>query len=112
MITWVMCRPVIEKKVAPNSGTPQGLAPGVTCSCEISRDHSMPCRMTNARPPAMVARIQFPAFLRSPWFIEWTAITIVKLLESRQKVMTLEKMMLGKKSKGFGQSGLETREYV
>ena len=48
--------------------------------------------------------------LRSPWFIEWTAMTMVKLLESRQKVMTLEKMMLGKKSNGFGQSGFETRQ--
>ena len=39
----------------------------------------------------------------------WTAITIVRLLESRQNVITLEKMMLGEKSNGFGQSGFETR---
>src|SRR5689334_16431190 len=105
MITWVMCRPVMEKNVAPNSGTPHGLAPGVTCSCEINRDHSMACRTTKVAPPTMVPTIQAPAFLRSPWFIEWTAMTIVKLLESRQNVITLEKMMLGKKSNGFGQSG-------
>ena len=38
-----------------------------------------------------------------------TAITIVRLLESRQKVMMLEKMMLGEKWNGVGQFGLETR---
>ena len=41
-----------------------------------------------------------------------TAITMVKLLESRQKVMTLEKMMLGEKMNGLGQSGVESRRYV
>jgi hypothetical protein len=35
---------------------------------------------------------------------------IVRTVPDRQNVITLEKMMLGKKSKGFGQSGLETRE--
>jgi hypothetical protein len=37
---------------------------------------------------------------------------MVKLLDSRQKVMMLEKIMLGEKWKGFGQSGFDTREYV
>ena len=35
---------------------------------------------------------------------------MVKLLESRQNVMTLEKMMLGEKWNGVGQFGLETRQ--
>ena len=38
-----------------------------------------------------------------------TAITIVKLLDNRQNVMMVEKMMLGENWKGFGQSGLATR---
>jgi hypothetical protein len=37
---------------------------------------------------------------------------MVKLLESRQKVMMLEKMILGEKWNGVGQFGLETRLYV
>jgi hypothetical protein len=37
---------------------------------------------------------------------------MVKLLESRQKVMMLEKIMLGEKWNGVGQFGLETRLYV
>ena len=57
----------------------------------------------------MVARIHPPAALRLPWFMACTAITIVRLLESRQKVMMLEKMMLGEKWNGVGQFGLETR---
>ena len=36
--------------------------------------------------------------------MEWTAITMVKLLVSRQNVMMLEKIMLGEKWKGLGQS--------
>ena len=42
----------------------------------------------------------------------WTAITMVRLLVSSAKVITLEKMMLGEKWNGVGQSGLETRQYV
>jgi hypothetical protein len=44
--------------------------------------------------------------------MEWTAITIVRLLVSSAKVITLEKMMLGEKWNGVGQFGLETRLYV
>jgi hypothetical protein len=44
--------------------------------------------------------------------MEWTASTMVKLLDSRQKVITVENMMAGEKSNGLGQSGLVTRLYV
>ena len=44
--------------------------------------------------------------------MECTAITMVKLLDSRQNVMMVEKTMAGEKSNGFGQSGLVTRLYV
>jgi len=44
--------------------------------------------------------------------MEWTASTMVKLLESRQNVITVEKMIAGEKSNGLGQSGLVTRLYV
>ena len=57
----------------------------------------------------MVASIQPTAALRLPWFMACTAITMVKLLESRQKVMMVEKMMLGEKWNGVGQLGLASR---
>src|SRR5947209_12339680 len=107
-----MCRPVSAKKVPPNSGTPHGLLKAVTCSSLISFSHSLRWSTTNAPPPAMVARIHLAAALRFPWCIAWTAITMVKLLESRQNVITVEKIMAGEKSNGFGQSGLVTRLYV
>jgi hypothetical protein len=44
--------------------------------------------------------------------MEWTAITMVKLLVSRQNVMMLEKMMLGEKWNGVGQPGVATLQYV
>jgi hypothetical protein len=37
---------------------------------------------------------------------------MVKLLDSRQNVITVEKIIAGEKSNGFGQSGLVTRLYV
>ena len=39
-------------------------------------------------------------------------MTIVRLLDSRQNVMMLEKMMLGEKWNGIGQFGVERRRYV
>src|SRR5476651_2325152 len=112
MITWVMCRPVSAKKVPPNKGTPHGFWKGVTCSLLIRFIHSLRCSTTNPAPPAMVPRIQRPAALRLPRFMAWTAITMVKLLVSRQNVITLEKIMLGEKWNGLGQSGFEARPYV
>ena len=113
MITWVMCRPVRAKKVPPNSGTPQGFLNGVTCSLLIRfihsdqvQDHERAAAGHGGQNPAG----RPPCGCRGSW--QCTAITIVKLLESRQNVMTLEKMMLGEKWNGFGQSGLETRLYV
>src|ERR1017187_3331517 len=105
MITWVMCNPVRAKNVPPNRGTSQGLWNGVTPSLLIRFIHSERWSTTNAPPPAMVARIQRVAALRLPWFMACTAITMVKLLESRQNVMMLEKMMLGEKWNGLGQFG-------
>src|SRR5262249_49292929 len=107
-----MCRPVRAKKVPPKSGTPQGFLNGVTPSLLIRFNHSDKCSTTNVPPPAIVARIQPVAALRLPLFIAATAITMVKLLESSAKVMMLEKIMLGEKWNGVGQSGLETRLYV
>src|SRR5207302_291780 len=106
------CKPVSPKNVPPNNGTSHGLCPGVTPSLLIRFSHSVKCSTTNAPPPAMVARIHPTAAFRLPWFMACTAITMVKLLESRQNVMMLEKMMLGEKWNGFGQSGLATRLYV
>ena len=41
-----------------------------------------------------------------------TAITIVRLLESRQKVMKDEKIILGEKWNSIGQLGVARRRYV
>src|SRR6267142_5155129 len=112
MITWVMCSPVSAKNVPPNNGTPHSLPKAVTCSLLIRFSHSEMCRTTNARPPTMVARIHPTVALRFPWFMACTAITMVRLLDSRQNVITLEKMMLGEKGKGVGQLGVESRKYV
>src|ERR1039457_4838235 len=102
----------MAKKVAPNSGTPHSLPKAVTCSWLISFIHSVRCNPTKVAPAAMVARIRRAAAARFPWFIAWTAITMVRLLVSSAKVITLEKIMLGEKWKGVGQSGLETPLYV
>src|ERR1039458_8161631 len=107
-----MCRPVSAKNVPPNSGTPQGFLKGVTPSTLISFIHSLKCSTTNAAPQTMVATIQRTVALRLPWFMACTAMTMVRLLDRRQNVMTVEKMMAGEKSNGLGQSGLVTRLYV
>src|ERR1044071_3466322 len=108
--TWVICRPVMAKNVAPNSGTPQGFWNGVTFSWLISFNHSERCSTTNVPPAIMVAMIHFTVAERLTTFIECTAITMVKLLVNSAKVITLEKMMAGEKSNGFGQSGFATRQ--
>src|SRR5271169_6302283 len=110
MHTWVMCNPVIAKNVAPNSGTPHSLLKAVTCSLLIRFIHSVRWSPTKVAPAAMVPRIQRAAAARFPLFMLWTAVTMVRLLVSRAKVITLEKMMLGTKWKGVGQFGLETRQ--
>ncbi len=59
-------------------------------------------------PPSIVARSQPTAALRFAIFAARTAITMVKLLESRTPVMTVALRMLGH-SKGMGQCSLATR---
>src|ERR1051326_2184323 len=109
--TCVMCRPVMAKNVAPNSGTPHSLWKGVTCSSLISFNHSVRWSATKVPPATIVARSHLPVAPRSPLFIECTAITLFKLVVRSAKVITLENMMAGENSKGFGQSGLDTRLY-
>src|SRR6266545_4632810 len=91
--TWNMCKPVMVKKVAPNKG--EGNLPSEVVKVEtqwagklngrrpslIKWFHSIRCRTTKATPK-----------------------TIVRLDESKQKVMTDEKMMLGRNGKGVGQT--------
>jgi hypothetical protein len=57
--------------------------------------HSIRWRITNAAPKNMVARIHLRARALSPRLEAETPKTIVRLDESRQKVMTDEKTMLG-----------------
>src|SRR6185503_6818123 len=102
-----MWSPVMAKKVAPNNG--EGSVPSVVvktvtqCSgrlngrspSEIRWFHSIKWRTMNATPKKIVARIHFRAFSLSPRLEAETPKTIVKLDESRQKVITEEKTMLG-----------------
>jgi hypothetical protein len=44
-----------------------------------------------------------------PRFAASTAMTIVKLLDSKKSVIMVEKIMLGLKEKGVGQARLDTR---
>src|SRR4030095_9845325 len=102
-----MCRPVIAKKVAPNSG--EGGTPSVVvktwtqCSgrlngrspSSIKCFHSIKCSTMNVTPKKIVAKIHFRAFSFSPRLEAETPKTIVKLEDSRQKVITDEKTMLG-----------------
>src|SRR5687768_11385716 len=102
-----MCSPVIAKKVAPNSG--EGGWPSVVVNActqcsgrnngrkpwSISCFHSIEWSTIKAVPKPMVARIHFLAFALSPLLEAETPNTIVKLDESRQKVITEEKTILG-----------------
>ena len=59
--------------------------------------HSVRWIPTKVAPAAMVARSQRAAAARFPRFMEWAAITMVRLLVSSAKVITLEKTMLDQK---------------
>ena len=64
----------------------------------------MRCKTRNATPKKMVARIHLRAFALSPRLEADTPNTIVKLEESRQKVISDAKRMLGLNGKGVGQT--------
>ena len=102
-----MCKPVMVKNVAPNSGDgdlPSGVVKTVAqCSGRLKGRkpslikwfHSIRCNTRKATPKKIVPRIHLRAFALSPWLEAETANTIVKLDESRQKVITEAKTMLG-----------------
>src|SRR4029078_984982 len=105
--TWNMCRPVIVKNVAPNSG--DGKCPSAVVKVEpqcagklngrnpslIKWFHSIRWRTTKAAPKKIVPRIHLRAAALSPRLEAETPNTMVRLEESRQNVMTDEKTMLG-----------------
>src|SRR5688572_6855624 len=110
-----MCRPVIPKKVAPNSGVAPGQRVAHSWGSANGRRpssircfHSIPCRMTKARPKTIVSKIHLRAFSLSPRDEADTPITIVKLEDNRHRVMIEEKTMLGANGNGVGQT-LEAR---
>src|SRR4030095_9450125 len=101
-----MCRPVMVKNVAPKSGvggTPLAVKTFTQCSgrkngltpSAIRWFHSIKCSTINATPKKIVARIHFRAPALSPRLDAETPNTMVKLEDSRQKVITEEKTMLG-----------------
>src|ERR1051325_10988727 len=111
-----MCRPVIVKKVAPNSG--DGGTPSVVVNtftqCSGSKNgrrpsliiwfHSIKWSTTKARPKKIVARIHLRAPALSPRLEADTPNTIVRLDDNRQNVMMVEKTMLGNNENGVGQT--------
>src|SRR6266851_3752460 len=102
-----MCRPVIVKNVAPNKGV--GSFPSVVVKVEtqwagrlkgrrpspIKWFHSIKCSTIKATPKKIVARIHLRAPALSPRLDAETPNTMVKLDDSRQKVIIDEKTMLG-----------------
>src|SRR6266540_1730801 len=114
--TWNMCKPVMVKKVAPNKGVGNLPSEVVNVATQwagklngrrpslIKWFHSMRCRTTKAAPKTIVARIHLRAAALSPRLDADTPKTIVRLDESKQKVMTDEKMILGRNGKGVGQT--------
>ena len=97
----------MAKKVAPNKGVgnlPSDVVNVVTqCAGRLNGRrpspikwfHSMRCSTRKATPKKIVPRIHLRAFALSPRLEADTANTIVKLDESRQKVITEAKTMLG-----------------
>src|SRR5215210_3961604 len=111
-----MCNPVIAKNVAPNRGdgkVPSGAVNFVTHSAGSEKGrrpssircfHSIKCKTRNATPKRIVSSSHFLTAFRSLRAEAETPITIVRLDDSRQSVMIIEKMMLGLKGKGVGQT--------
>src|SRR6476469_1987597 len=102
-----MCRPVMVKNVAPKSGDGNRPSEVVKVVTQFSGKtkgrrpspirwfHSIRWRTTNDAPKKIVAQIHLRALSLSPRLEADTPKTIVRLDESRQKVMTDEKTMLG-----------------
>jgi hypothetical protein len=63
----------------------------------------------NVAPKTIVARIHSRAFFFSRFFAAATAKTIVKLLDSRTSVITVENVTLGWNLNGVGQLTLDNR---
>src|SRR5687767_15006778 len=102
------------KNVAPNKGDGSlpsvvvnacthsaGRLNGLRPSC-IRWFHSMRCRTRNDTPKKIVPRIHVRAFALSPRLEADTANTIVRLDESRQKVINDANRMLGLNGNGVG----------
>src|SRR6266550_7178881 len=110
-----MCSPVMVKNVAPNAGVGNRPSEAVKVDTQwagklngrrpslIRWFHSMRCRTMKAAPKNIVARIHLRAAVLSPRLDAETPKTIVRLDESKQKVMTDEKTMLGRNGNGVGQ---------
>src|SRR5881628_2752989 len=106
-----MCMPVMPKNVAPNKGVdPSHFSVHSAGSWKGRRPssikcfHSNKCSTINVAPRTAVARIHFRTFERSPREDAETAMTIVKLDDSRTRVMMDEKTMLGENLNGVGQT--------
>src|SRR5437899_11652250 len=113
-----MCKPVMPKNVAPNSGVAPGHLSAHSCGRANGRRpssircfHSIPCSTTNARPKTIVSSIHFRARSLSPRDEAETPITMVRLEDSRHNVMIDEKIILGEKGKGVGHT-FEARTYA
>src|ERR1051325_10435253 len=87
-----------------SSGSENGASPSL-----IRRFHSMRWSTMKVAPKNMVARIHLRAFFFLPSFAADTAKTIVRLLDRRTSVITVEKIMLGLNGNGVGHCTLLKR---
>src|SRR5438477_11737672 len=108
--TWVRCKPVMAKKVAPNIGEPQGFWNRRTPSW-IKPNHSRMWRRAKRIPPATVRNVQRNAPDLSPVLAARVAIHMVRLLLPRTQVISITLRMLGANLKGSGQLGLAFLRY-
>ena len=92
----------METREGEEGAAEQRLAPGIAERCHVFVDDQVPplggVQDDERQAAGHGGEDPFTAAaLRLPWCMAWTAITIVRLLESRQKVMIVEKIMLGEK---------------
>src|SRR3954462_6308519 len=69
------------------------------------------CNNAKSTPPATVTKVQRSAPDLLPNFVSLTAISIVRLLVTKMKVMIITLMMLGENLKGVGKFGVASRRY-
>src|SRR5262249_24373970 len=96
------------KKAAPNMADPHVFENKRT-AYRIRPSHSRIWSRANRTPPAAVMKVQRTQLALAPDLAARVASSMVRLLLTRMKVISITLRMLGKKRKGSGQSALALR---